>query len=104
MASMGSTGSRINRQVLHGGKRLFDGPGKPKAGDVVGSVNLIRDGPNQWRLEWFEEDAQFHPGLVVVSLFHRSIKINQTNHSLMTRSDAQRKLGFDPMVQRHCEP
>src|SRR5437773_11281896 len=104
MALRGSTGSRINRQVFHGVKRIFDRPGKPKATDVVGSVNLVRDSPNQRRPEWFEEDAQFHPGLAVVSIAFRSVKLNQTNCALMTRSDALRKLGLDPAVGRHRDP
>src|SRR6266516_1968853 len=105
MALRGSTGSRINRQVFHGVKRLFDRPGKPKATDVVGSVNLVRDSPNQRRPEWFEEDAQFHPGLAVVSIAFRSVKLNQTNRALVTGSDALRKLGLNPVVRRrHREP
>src|SRR5436309_8935240 len=104
MALRGSTGSRINRQVFHGVKRFFDRPGKPKASDVVGSVNLVRDSPNRWQPEWFEEDAQFHAGLAAVSTVFRSIKLNQTNRALMTRSDPLRKLEFDPVVRRHGDP
>src|SRR6266571_91957 len=104
MAWRGSTGSRINRQVFHRSKRHFDRPEKSGTSNVVGSINLVRGGPNGWRPEWFEEDAQFHAGLAEVSIAFRSIKLNKTNRALMTGSDPLRKLEFDPVVRRHGDP
>src|SRR5438477_6720973 len=104
MGLRGSVGSRINRQVFHGAKRLFDRPGKSSTGDVVGPIDFGCQSPNRWRPERFKEDAQFRAGLAVVSIASRSVKLNQTDHALMARSDPLRKLEFDPMVRRHRDP
>src|SRR2546427_4321170 len=104
MALKGLTGSRINRQVFHRSKRHFDRPEKSGTSNVVGSINLVRGGPNRWRPESFEEDAQFHAGLAAICLAFRSVEFNQTNRALMTRSDALRKLELNPVVRRHRDP
>src|SRR5438105_14763905 len=97
MALRGSTDSRINRQLLHRGKRLFNRPGKSSTSDVVGPIDLVRGGPNRWRPEGFEEDAQFQARLAAVCIELRSVKLNQTNRALMARSHALRKVELEPV-------
>src|SRR5437867_219475 len=101
MALRGSTGSRIHRQVFHGVKRLFERTGQSGTSDIVCPINLVRGSPNGWRPEWFEEDAQFHPGLAVISLAFWAVELKQTNGALVAGSDALRKLELDPVVRRH---